>query len=190
MLRVRGGIAALASLLAAAALALAGVPALADGVADGAADTADVAVDYRVDAVIDGSYTVATLRGALADHEGDITFAAAVQGELDGALLGARTSPASGAAPVSAAVTPPLADAGAAPLRRTQERAPAGASPASSPPAWVGGLGLSEPAPGVASALPWPLLALSALAGLLAVSGLSASLYRRARRPSRLTQTP
>lgn len=182
MLLVKGVIAALAL---ACVLTLALAPARAAG--------GDVVLtDYRTDAVIDGSYSVTTLQAALGDRSGEPGyegFAAAVQEQLDEALLGARTTakppPAPALTPV-AAQGESLAGVGAQPLRRTQERTALGQSPA---PAAVG-LGLPEPPPpGATARVPWPFLALSALAGLLALSGLGASLYRRARRSSRLIPT-
>jgi hypothetical protein len=113
--------------------------------------------DYVSDRAIDGDYTASELSAALAIAEDDDAFsefAAAVQEKYDQDILGL----AGGSGPATAPfATDPAADAGTGFLPRPR-------------------------GPGERDQPPWPLLALTALAGALVITGAGSSILRRARR--------
>jgi len=119
-----------------------------------AASTFDVHADYLDNGVIDQPHSTADLRDALAAARGDVQYAG-----------------------LSAAVEDALDHTMLG--RANDETTPAaGASSESS------GLGLLPTPRAVddGGSPPWPLLALSALAAMLAVSGVGSSIYRRLHR--------
>lgn len=113
--------------------------------------------DYVSDRVIDGDYTASELSAALEIAEGDDAFsefAGAVQEKYDRDILGL----ASGSGPETAPfTTDPAADSGSGFLPQPR-------------------------GPGERDQPPWPLLALTALAGALVITGAGSSILRRARR--------
>ena len=141
------------------------------GSAAGGGKTAVVA-DYAADGLIDGGHRVDALQSALADRRDDARFADAVGAKLDEMLLGVHTSQATPQAPAAGEGTRQLTG------RSTFERPTDALTGATS-----GGSALDLPrqSPGD-DRPPWPFIALSALAALLAMTGIGSSVYRRARR--------
>jgi len=136
-----------------------------------------VVADYRADGSIDSRHQAGALRSALREPHDDLehaAFADAVQTELDEMLLGARTAASAPAPPTPDEVRELAGD------RSTFERQPelTGATSSRST------LGLPEPGTPEGGRPPWPLMTLSALAVLLAMTGAGSSLYRRLRRAS------
>lgn len=132
-----------------------------------------VVADYAADGLIDGGHRVDDLQSALADRRHDARFADAVSHKLDEMLLGVHTT--------AAEPRPPAAE-GTRELtgRQTfEERDPADALTGVAASSSI--LDLPRPSPGD-DRPPWPFLALSALAALLAMTGIGSSVYRRARR--------
>jgi len=131
-----------------------------------------VVADYAADGLIGGGHRVDALQSALADRRDDTQFADAVSHKLDEMLLGVHTSTAE-PRPPSTEGTRELAS------RTTFEVDPADALTGVAPSSSI--LDLPRPSPGE-DRPPWPFLALSALAALLAMTGIGSSVYRRARR--------
>jgi hypothetical protein len=132
---------------------------------------AAVVADYVADGRIDQGHRVDELQAALAERRDDARFADAVGNKLDEMLLGVHTSG-------EPAEPPAAAEARELSGRSTFERSPdalTGAKSAGSV------LDLPRPSPGE-DRPPWPFIALSALAVLLAMTGIGSSVYRRARR--------
>ena len=131
-----------------------------------------VVADYAADGLIGGGHRVDALQSALADRRDDTRFADAVSHKLDEMLLGVHTSAAE-PRPPSTEGTRELTS------RTTFEVDPADALTGVAPSSSI--LDLPRPSPGE-DRPPWPFLALSALAALLAMTGIGSSVYRRARR--------
>lgn len=143
-----------ACLIVAALIGSAAVPA---GAAAEPTVTEIIFGDYVSDRVIDGDYTASELSAALAIAEDDDAFsefAGAVQEKYDQDILGL----AGGSGPAT--------------------------DPFAGEPGGDSGSGfLPQPrGPGERDQPPWPLLALTALAGALVVTGAGSSILRRARR--------
>lgn len=118
-----------------------------------AASTFDVHADYLDNGLIDQPHSTTDLRDALAAARGDLQYAGLATAVED-ALDHAMLG------------------------RANDETAPVAA------PAQSSGLGLlpTPRAPDDSGTPPWPLLALSALAAMLAVTGVGSSVYRRLHR--------
>jgi hypothetical protein len=134
-----------------------------------------VVADYAADGLIDGGHGIDALQGALADRRDDARFADAVSHKLDEMLLGVHTTAVEPR-------TPAPGETRELTSRTTLERDPSdaltGATNSTSPSSL---LDFPRPSPGD-DRPPWPFLALSALAALLAMTGIGSSVYRRARR--------
>lgn len=131
-----------------------------------------VVADYAADGLISGGHRVDALQSALADRRDDIRFADAVSHKLDEMLLGVHTSAAE-PRPPSTEGTRELAS------RTTFEVDSADALTGVAPSSSIAAPPRRRPG---APRPPWPFLALSALAALLAMTGIGSSVYRRARR--------
>lgn len=129
-----------------------------DGAGGGSGVSEEVYRDWGADRRIDGDFSTAQLRRALASTRGDVNygaFADAVQDALDQRLLGAGgQGPRRG----EDVLAPDPVDDGQAASELPEPRRP-----------------------DENGSVPWPFLALSALGGLLVLGGLGSSIYRRAR---------
>ncbi|MDX6554749.1 MAG: hypothetical protein QOD86_944 [Miltoncostaeaceae bacterium] len=132
---------------------------------------AAVVADYVADGRIDQGHRVDELQAALADRRDDAQFADAVGNKLDEMLLGVHTTAAPAQPP---ATGEPRELSGRTTFERPSDPLTGASSPSSV-------LDLPRPSPGE-DRPPWPFIALSALAVLLAMTGIGSSVYRRARR--------
>ncbi len=164
---------------------------LVTGVAVATASPADVIADYEADGRIDGTYSPSELSGALeiAHRTRNASYgatAAAIEQAQAEAMAGIRRSdpgPAAAAPPPS---DPPAGDGGApgkaAPTKAAPGKAAPVVRPATTPVRQASAAELAIPTPPLpepTARVPWPFMVLSLMAGLLALGGVGAGVYRR-----------
>jgi hypothetical protein len=164
-------------------LALSAILALALGAATAIAGPGAVIDDYRADGRIDGAYSVADLQGALALMKEQAQYGAfrdVVGDALVSAAAGLRSGERGAKAEVRSAPPPPAA-AQPSGGQQSQERASSDPGAERTQAELPAGLPSSPPAD-PESGLPVGFVVLSGLAGLLLVSGIGSTVYRRLRR--------